>query len=70
MKPLTVKELIEFLKQFDGELPVAYQMYSENCLLDTDSIAVCQLQSPRPDGWVGNKRPDKPTIDYLVFPGN
>jgi hypothetical protein len=67
---LTVAGLIKFLQTQDPNLPVAHQMCSENCLLELDLIEVRELCEMRPDGWVANKRPDKPTVKYLVFPGN
>lgn len=70
MKCVTVNDLIEFLKEQDGDLPVIYGMWSESVLLELDSISVEDACEPRPDGWVANKRPDKPTRKYLVLPGN
>ncbi len=67
---MTVRELIEYLRQCDQELPVCYRCCSEQCLLDAKDIKVGELQPPRNDGWVHNQRPDKPTIKYLVLPGN
>ena len=70
MKPITIKELIQHLETFDQDLPVAFQVFSEQCLLDINQIKVHELCEPRPDGWVQDKRPDKNSIKYLVFPGN
>lgn len=70
MKPVTVKELIEFLKNQPESLPVAFDIYSEYALLQLNHITVKSLQQNRPDGWIHDKRPDKPVIDYLVFPVN
>lgn len=70
LNPLTVSALIEHLKTFDPDLPVAYCLCSEKCIMEADDINVEELCEMRPDGWVANKRPDKPTIKYLVFPGN
>lgn len=67
---MTVAELIEHLKTVPQDLPVAYRRYSEQCLLDVTDIYVDTLCEARADGWVANARPDKPTIDYLIFPGN
>lgn len=67
---MTVRELIEHLKTFDPELPVAYRCYSEQTLLELDDVHVKSLCEPRADGWLQNARPDKPSTDYLVFPGN
>lgn len=70
LKPLTVAALIEHLNTFDQDLPVAYALRSENCILEADDIKVEEFCEMRPDGWVPNKRPDKPTRLYLSFPGN
>lgn len=67
---MTVAELIEHLKTFDPSLPVAYALYSEYALLEAKSIEVASLCEVREDGWVARERPDKPSIPYLVFPGN
>lgn len=67
---MTVSELIEHLKTMPGDLLVAYNRFSEKCLMDADEIRVEDLCHPRADGWIQNKRPDMPTMKYLVFPGN
>lgn len=67
---MTVKDLIELLQKKPQELKVVYQCYSENCLLEAEDIEIEDLCLPRNDGWVANKRPDKPTEKYLVLPGN
>jgi hypothetical protein len=67
---MTIAELIEFLKKHPQDLLVAYQMYSEQCLLREENIGIADLCQPRPDGWVQSKRPDMPTQKYLLFPGN
>lgn len=67
---MTVAEFIEFLKTQPQDLKVAYQCYSENCLLDTENIGIADLCHPRPDGWIQNKRPDMETETYLLLPGN
>ena len=67
---MTVKELIDVLLTYKQDLPVAYSIYSEQCLLEAKDIAVVDLCHPRPDGWVQHKRPDMPTQQYLLFPGN
>lgn len=69
-KPYTVESLIAFLQTVDPKLPVAYKLHSEQCLLEEGDIEVVSLCLPRPDGWVQNQRPDKPTQEYLLFPGN
>jgi hypothetical protein len=67
---MTVSELIEFLKTQPQDLPVAYAIYSEYALLESEDIVVRGLCLPREDGWVASKRPDRPSQQYLVFPGN
>ncbi len=67
---MTVKELIEFLQTQPQDLTVVYCACSEQCLLDKDEITIQEFCLPRPDGWVQDKRPDMPTQQYLVFPGN
>lgn len=67
---MKVAELIEFLKTQRQDLHVIYRCCSENALLETKDIYVDEACEPRPDGWVANKRPDKPAKEYLVFPGN
>ena len=62
--------LIEILEGYPQNLDVAYQCFSEYCLLEEDDPFVADLGLPRPDGWVASERPDKPTTPYLVFPGN
>ena len=70
IKPMTVGQLIAELLQYDPSLPVVYKCFSEQCLLEPEHITVDDLCEPRPDGWVHSQRPDKPTIKYLVLPGN
>jgi len=67
---MTVAELIEFLKLQPQDLQVIYRCYSEKSLLEASEICVGEACEPRPDGWVQNKRPDMPTQEYLIFPGN
>ena len=68
---MTVAELIKFLQTQPQDLPVAYRLYSEQKLLETAEIKIDEFCKARPDDyWVENKRPDKPSIKYLVFPGN
>lgn len=68
--PITVKDLIVRLCKLPQDLPVAYALHSEYCLLELKDIEVSRQCEPRPDGWVQRARPDKPTIEYVVFPGN
>lgn len=67
---MTIAELIEVLKTKPQDLQVAYELYSEYCLLEAQHIKIRPLCAPRPDGWVHAARPDKPTQHYLVLPGN
>lgn len=70
---MNVEELIVFLQTQPQDLQVAYEIHSEQCLLETADIKIREACKPRPDGWVHNKRPDKQTQDYLMylmFPGN
>lgn len=67
---MTVSELIEILKSYPKDLEVAYYKYSEQCLLEEKEISIEEFCLPRPDGWIENKRPDKPFKEYLVLPGN
>ncbi len=67
---MTVAELIDFLSGLPQDSLVAYELYSEQCLLDPKRITEKELCEPRPDGWIQNKRPDKPSVKYVVFPGN
>jgi hypothetical protein len=67
---MKVSELIEFLKTQPQDLEVAYRCYSEQVLMEPSYITVETFGEARPDGWVANARPDKPTKEYLCFPGN
>lgn len=67
---MTVSELIEHLQKFPQGLPVAYRLHSEACLLEVDYIHLDTRCAPRPDGWVHDFRSDKPSVQYLMFPGN
>ena len=67
---MKVADLIEYLENQQGDMLVAIEMFSEQCLLEVGEIKVKELCEPRPDGWIQNKRSDKPTRLYLVFPGN
>jgi hypothetical protein len=69
-KPMTVGELIEFLKTVPPEWLVAHQIYSEQELLVKDDILKMKACAPRPDGWIQSFRTDKPEQMYLLFPGN
>lgn len=67
---MTVADLIELLKTFPQDLPVAYSLYSEQVMLVREDITVKLCQPERNDGWVHDARPDKPSVPYLMFPGN
>lgn len=67
---MTVADLIAFLQMQPQDLPVAYRCCSEQVLLEAAEIKVASLCEPRNDGWIQNARPDMPTRDYLLFPGN
>jgi hypothetical protein len=70
MKPLTVVELIDYLWKLPPNMPIAYRLHSEQILLQLEDIEITPLCLPRNDGWVQNERPDMPTQNYLLFPGN
>ena len=67
---MTVAELIDFLQTQPQDLRVAYYLHSEQCLMEMRDIGTLEACEPRPDGWIQDKRPDKPTQTYLLFPGN
>ncbi len=67
---MIVSDLIEFLQTQPQHLTVLYRLCSEQTMLESKEIVIEELCLTRPDGWVQNKRPDKPTQTYLVFPGN
>lgn len=67
---MTVAELIAYLQTQPQEAQVAYKRFSEQCLLSSEDIEVMEACAPRPDGWIQDKRPDKPAQTYLLLPGN
>jgi hypothetical protein len=67
---MTVKELIMLLQTYPSNLQVAYTCCSEQVVLQAKEIQIMNLCHPRPDGWVQNERPDMPTEQYVLFPGN
>ena len=69
LQPITVSDLIEFLQTQPQDILVAYKCCSEQALLELDEIEIIALCEPGTDGWIQNKRPDKPTQNYLLFPG-
>lgn len=70
MAGVTVKELIEHLKTYPGNLRVVYECCSEQKLLELIEIKVKDLCKPRNDYWVYDYRKDKESETYLVLPGN
>lgn len=67
---MTVKELIDLLQTHPANLLVGYRCYSEQVLLEAKDIEVVEACDPRHDGWIQDKRPDRPVRQYLMFPGN
>lgn len=67
---MTVSELITFLLAKPQDIQVAYCLFSEYALMEIKDIEVVTAVPPRNDGWVARARPDKPTQQYLMFPGN
>lgn len=67
---MTVGELIKYLETFDPALPCCFQQHSDWTELETFHITVEDLQSHRGDGYVGSRRPDRPSVKWLTFPGN
>jgi hypothetical protein len=65
---MKVSELIKFLQQQPQDIDVAYEIYSEQCLLKEDDMEIADLCEARDDGWIQNKSPDKPTKKYLLLP--
>lgn len=67
---MKVAELIAFLQTQPQDLQVVVRAYSEYLLVEKEDIKIKPLCPSRSDGWVHDARPDKPTQDYLAFPGN
>lgn len=67
---MNVSELIAFLHTQPQDLPVAFKCCSEAAVLEAAEIKIVDACEPRGDGWVQNRRPDKPAIKYLMLPGN
>lgn len=70
MQPVTVAKLIKHLQTLPPHLLVAYQIYSDQVLLELSDLNIEDHCPPRPDGCIQSKRPDMPTQSYLMFPGN
>lgn len=64
---MKVKDLIAKLGEFDPELDVVYPLHSEQCIADPEDVQIIIACPARPDGWVQNKRPDKPSQNYLCI---
>ncbi len=67
---MLVSDLIKFLETIPQDLLVASRIHSEQSLLEEDEITIVECCEPRPDGWIQDKRKDKPSRKYLMFPGN
>ena len=67
---MTVAELIKYLESQPQDIVVAYSIFSEQCLMEVDDINLVDGCEARGDGWIQNKRPDKHSRQYLLFPGN
>lgn len=67
---MTVAELIAHLQTQPQDLQVAYECFSEQCLLEANDIKIADGCEPRPDGWIHHARPDQPKRSYLLLPGN
>lgn len=67
---ITVAELIAFLQTQPQDLPVAYDKYSEQKLMELREIRVVTACAPRADGWIHELRSDRTQQQYLMFPGN
>jgi len=67
---MTVAELIAYLQTQPQDMQVAYDCYSEHCLLEATDIRLHEACEPRPDGWIHDKRPDMPVRTYLMLSGN
>lgn len=67
---MKVRELIELLEKYPQDIEVCYDLFSDRCLLEARQIELIEACAPRNDGWLQNRRPDKPTVTYLCFPGN
>jgi len=69
-EPLTVGTLKKILDQHPDDMYIVYGCRSEQVLMMSDQVNTADLGQARNDNWVHNYRPDKPTQEYLVFPGN
>lgn len=67
---MTVQELIQVLQMCPQDLVVAYEKYSDQCVMDPEELKIISACEPDSRGWIQNARPDKPQQKYLMFPGN
>ena len=67
---MQVKDLVAFLLTQPQDIKVAYSLYGEQCLLNIESIETIEACEPRVGGRIQDRRPDKPSEMYLLFPGN
>lgn len=62
---MTVAELIEYLQDYPQDMQVVRSKWSEQCLLEPGDITRIEGCTPRPDGWVQDRRPDSVTKYFL-----
>lgn len=67
---MKVRDLVKVLGAYPQDLDVVYGHYSEQLLLEVGDIKTGEFCFPRLDGWVQDKRDDKPFQEYLVLPGD
>lgn len=67
---MTIQRLIEILEQYPKDMEVIQILYSDYKILEEKDIDTFEACEDRGDGWVQNKRPDKPFKAYLRFNGN
>lgn len=67
---MIVADLLGFLMTQPLDREIAYKLHSEQCLMELTDINLMQGCEARPDGWVQNARPDKPSRTFILFPGN
>lgn len=64
---LKVRDVIEMLKSYDQDMPVALSLYSEYVLFSPRNVSIVRACEPRSDGWVQRRRPDLLETTYLVL---
>ena len=67
---MKVHELISLLETFPKDRDIIFHQFSEYCIMEKDDIYIQKCCEPRSDGWVPRERPNKPTKEYVCFPGN